>query len=237
MYVSLIGGNRRSTKSVWPLLVVLTLAGGSVHPRAAAAPANAPAEDSGIGFSEPQGTYVELPDPKRPGKWLWKLWGEGLSGESRGGGLQATMSDVFAILYSKGIPSAILKAPTVHGDYASGVLVATGRVSFTAATAAYLSKVDRDLAETAGLPYPQSSQQRAGIVNQAEAMTAQNSWVKADKVTWYSRDNKGAGSGVATGNVVFHDGRSGAVARTPRLNFDGLLQRVESAGGVAGSVP
>jgi hypothetical protein len=57
--------------------------------------------------------------------------------------------------------------------------------------------------------------------------------IRADKVKWSALTNKG----VATGHVVFHDGKSGMIVRTPRLDFDTKMETVQSSEGYSGTLP
>jgi lipopolysaccharide assembly outer membrane protein LptD (OstA) len=57
-------------------------------------------------------------------------------------------------------------------------------------------------------------------------------WIKAERVTWSAKTNKG----VATGNVIMRYGQSGMTVHTPRLYFDTALRTVQSSAGY-GTLP
>jgi hypothetical protein len=111
---------------------------------------------------------------------------------------------------------------TVHG--VSGVLYDKGAASarFTAplATGDSGTEVVVAYADAAGQVF-------------VESLVTKGTWMRADKVTWSAATNKG----VATGHVVFHDGKSGMLARTPALDFNTKLSSIQTSEGYRGTLP
>jgi hypothetical protein len=65
------------------------------------------------------------------------------------------------------------------------------------------------------------------------SLAPKGTWIHADKVIWSAVTNKG----VATGHVVFHDGKSGMLARSPALAFDTKLDSIQTSEGYRGTLP
>lgn len=57
-------------------------------------------------------------------------------------------------------------------------------------------------------------------------------WLKADEVTWYAKLNRG----LAVGNVVMHNSRTGLTVHSPQLGFDTALKTLQSSAGY-GTLP
>ncbi len=168
--------------------LLLTASAGSV---AAPAP-KAPPLDIGVSGSAGQ---ILQPDPKLPGRFLWKMYVRGATGAAQGGGFLGTLTGVTALLYQHGLLSARMYAPTATGNSAQQVIVATGPG-------------------------------RVRVVS----VTQPGTTLEADKMTWYARKN----TIIATGNVVYHNGRTGLTMRVPgSMNADTVLKSVSFGKGTA----
>ncbi len=112
-----------------PLVAALALAWAMALPAAAKTRPKAPSVPAGAALSinSSQGQIFQ-PDPKSPGHFLWKIWMQGITGSSVGGGFEGTLTGVTAYLFQKGAASARLTAPTARGDSAQQTIVASGRV-------------------------------------------------------------------------------------------------------------
>ena len=89
----------------------------------AAKPASTPPVNIGVSGTAGQ---IFQPDPKLPGKFLWKLYVQGATGAAQDNGFQGKLTGVTAILYQHGTASALMTAPTANGNSTSQVIVATG---------------------------------------------------------------------------------------------------------------
>jgi len=99
-----------------------------------ATPRAAKSDHPGVDVSAPGGGYIAQPDPKRPGKYLWKLWTGPFSFQSPAGQVgqrevTGALHNITAILFQNGVASAQMRAPTATGDYAHAVVVAGGGVT------------------------------------------------------------------------------------------------------------
>lgn len=79
-----------------------------------------------------EGIRGSLPDPKLPGKLLWRFSARSLAGVNSAGGLQGTLLGVDATFFQKGAPAARLLAPKVQMDGTKKRVAASGRVKMTA---------------------------------------------------------------------------------------------------------
>lgn len=96
----------------------------------ASKPASPPGGLQNLGFTG-QGIYVSLPDPKRAGRMLWKLWAKnGQFGPSSGKGYTVTAEGVTALLFQAGRLDAKMTAPQARGDTAQQTIVASGGVTY-----------------------------------------------------------------------------------------------------------
>ena len=76
-----------------------------------------------------QGVTAVLPDPKHPGKPLWKLLARSVDAGPTGlSGYAVVLHDVAATLYQNGIPEAYMTAPRAVGDQSTRTITATGGV-------------------------------------------------------------------------------------------------------------
>ena len=82
---------------------------------------------SGVGVTG-QGSYVTQPDPKRPGKYLWKLWAREFIIEAPDKAVSGTLKGVSAVLFQNGKESARMVAPQAQGNNVQSIIVATGGV-------------------------------------------------------------------------------------------------------------
>jgi hypothetical protein len=82
---------------------------------------------SGVGVTG-QGSQVLQPDPKRPGKYLWKLWAREFVIESPSKGVSGTMKGISAVLFQNGAPSATMAAAQAKGNNVQNIIVASGGV-------------------------------------------------------------------------------------------------------------
>jgi len=77
-----------------------------------------------------QGMTMTLPDPKFPGtgKLLYYLHAAGADGHTDpDGSFHGSMTKIWARLYQKGVPSAVLTAPLAQGGGTSKAIVITGK--------------------------------------------------------------------------------------------------------------
>jgi hypothetical protein len=73
-------------------------------------------------------TYAVQPDPKHPGKFLWKMWSSGFVLLNPGSEITVTVKDVSALLYQNQMPAAKMHAPTATYDNNQKTIDATGGV-------------------------------------------------------------------------------------------------------------
>lgn len=74
-----------------------------------------------------QDVTMSVPDPKMPGgKLLYYLRAVSASGQSEPDGFHGTMTKIWARLYQKGVPSAVLTAPRAQGGSTKKSVVVTG---------------------------------------------------------------------------------------------------------------
>ena len=177
--------NRRLALALllWPLSAVVLAA-----PPAKKAP---PAPD-GLSANA-QLPVVTLPDPKYPGRLLIEAHARMAEGQSQDTGFLGDMTGVWARLYQKGVPAAVLTAPRAVGSSLKNSVVVTGT---------------------------------GGVV--VKSLTQPGTKLTADKVVWYASLNRI----VATGHVVYHDGKTGATMTGPVMNADTRLKTVSLTSGV-----
>lgn len=72
--------------------------------------------------------YAVQPDPKRQGKFLWKIWASEVSIANPARQITGDLSDVSAVLSHNGNAAASLHAPTAQGDYINRTVIASGGV-------------------------------------------------------------------------------------------------------------
>jgi hypothetical protein len=75
-----------------------------------------------------QGSYITQPDPKRPGKFLWKLWAREFIVKSPENSVSGSLIDISATLFSNGVPSATMTAARAEGDNVHNTIIATGGI-------------------------------------------------------------------------------------------------------------
>lgn len=130
---------------VLPVALLMTACGTSTEKFATSASA-APAKSAAQGHATPKtassdpmslseglgvsGSQVSIlqPDPKRPGKFLFKIWATGVTGASLPGTVQGTLSNVTAFLYQAGISTARMQAPRAFADSTKQSVVGSGGV-------------------------------------------------------------------------------------------------------------
>lgn len=100
----------------------------------AALSAAPPAKDNPLSHIGATGEVIRgsLPDPKTPGKLLWRFSARSVTGANSTGGLQGTLLGVDATFFQKGVPSARMTAPKVQMDNGKKIVIASGRVKMTA---------------------------------------------------------------------------------------------------------
>lgn len=76
-----------------------------------------------------QGFHATAPDPKRPTRLAWEMWGREGTGIPKNGGYAVHATGVTAYFYQKGAKSARLTADAADGDSATKQVVARGRAS------------------------------------------------------------------------------------------------------------
>ena len=102
--------------------------------KAASAPAKrtgVPKGLEGVGLTG-TGFSVVLPDPKRPGKPLWKIWAKTVSGNFASG--RGTVRGVTALMFHAGRQAAKMTAPQADYDDSSKTLIASGGVAYESLT-------------------------------------------------------------------------------------------------------
>lgn len=72
--------------------------------------------------------YAVQPDPKRPGKFMWKIWASGFTLLNPGNQITVTVQDVSALLFQAGQAAATLRAPLATYDNIKHTIVASGGV-------------------------------------------------------------------------------------------------------------
>lgn len=138
-----------------------------------------------------QGTVMDLPDPKFPGKGvpLLHVVAATVTGQSAETGLLGSMTRVSALLYQQGKQAATLTAPLARGDSLRGsvVVTATGGVFIRS------------------LLHPGTT-------------------LRADRLVWTpsARTNQI----VATGHVVWTDGKTHGTLKGPRATADTAVKTV-----------
>lgn len=139
-----------------------------------------------------QGVTVNLPDPKLPGKMMLEVRAREAFGQSADNGFLGRMTHVWARLYQKGVPAAILTAPNVQGSSLKKTIVVTAT---------------------------------GGVV--IKSLTQPGTKLSADQVVWYASVNKI----VATGHVIYHDGKTGATMTGPQALADTNLKTLQIVSG------
>lgn len=140
---------------------------------------------------------VTLPDPKYPGHLLIEAHARTADGQSAENGFLGNMTGVWARLYQKGVPVAVLTAPRAVGSSRKNSVVVTGT---------------------------------GGVV--IKSLTQSGTKLTADKVVWYASADRI----VATGHVIYHDGKSGATMTGPWLKADTKLKSIQMGAGHATGV-
>lgn len=98
-------------------------------PQAAPKKATAPQAGAADNLAVSGQNYtIFQPDPKAPGKFLFKIYARGLRAQSVSNALTGTLTGVSAVLFQKGRATATLAAPTAQADSAQQVVTALGRV-------------------------------------------------------------------------------------------------------------
>jgi len=104
------------------LLLLLALGGASWAAPSGKKTAPAPLNLSGV----IQMPVVTLPDPKYPGRLMIEAHARTADGQSAENGFLGNMTGVWARLYQKGIPAAVLTAPHALGNSRKNSVVVTG---------------------------------------------------------------------------------------------------------------
>lgn len=94
-------------------------------PKHAAAPQAGAADNLGVAG---QGVTIFQPDPKAPGRFLFKIYAKGISGQSVSNAFTGALTGVSAVLFQKGRATATLAAPLARADSAQQTVTASGRV-------------------------------------------------------------------------------------------------------------
>lgn len=143
-----------------------------------------------------QGTIMDLPDPKFPGKGvpLLHVRAATVTGQSAENGFLGSMTQVSALLYQKGKSAATLTAPLARGDSLRGnvVVTATGGVFIRS------------------LLHPGTT-------------------LRADRLVW--TPSAPTDQIVATGHVVWTDGKTHGTLRGARATADTAVKTVTMSSG------
>lgn len=94
-------------------------------PAKAAKPSAGAADNLGVSG---QAVTIFQPDPKLPGKFLFKIYARGITGQSVSSSFSGALTGVSAVLFQKGQASATLSAPTARADSGQQQVTASGRV-------------------------------------------------------------------------------------------------------------
>lgn len=140
--------------------------------------------------------YAVLPDPKHPGKLLWKLWASGFTLFNPGNQITVTVQNVSALIFQAGKPAATLRAPTATYDNTAHTIVASGGVF-------------------------------------VRSYTEEGTTLRADNVVF----NATTGKLLATGHVVYHNGKTQMEVHTNSLNGDARLKTLSSDTGGSVALP
>jgi hypothetical protein len=136
-----------------------------------------------------QGTVIDLPDPKFPGKAvpLLHVVAATATGQSAENGFLGSMRQVSALLYQQGKQALTLTAPLARGDSLRGSVVVTAT---------------------------------GGVF--ARSLLHPGTTLRADKLVW--TPNARTGQIVATGHVIFTDGKTGATMKGQRATADTAMK-------------
>ena len=73
--------------------------------------------------------YAVQPDPKRPGKFMWKIWASGFTLLNPGKQITVNVQNMSALLFQAGQAAATLHAPRATYDNIQHTIVASGGVN------------------------------------------------------------------------------------------------------------
>ena len=115
----------RILRQMLPLILLLVSA---AHAAPKAAPPDPTSPLAGLDVSGSQVSILQ-PDPKRPGKFVFKIWAAGVNGAALpGNNVQGTLSSVTALLFQKGVVTARMLAPKAFADSTKQSVVGSGGV-------------------------------------------------------------------------------------------------------------
>lgn len=116
-------------RTLWVIALALGWMGTACVMQAAPKKASAPSAGAADNLSVAgQGVTIFQPDPKAPGKFLFKIYAHGITGQSVSNAFTGALTGVSAVLFQKGRATATLAAPLARADSAQQMVTASGRV-------------------------------------------------------------------------------------------------------------
>lgn len=117
---------------LWPLALgcglLVCASAMQAAPKHAAAPQAGAGDNLGVAG---QGVTIFQPDPKAPGRFLFKIYARRITGQSVSNAFSGALTGVSAVLFQKGRATATLSAPLARADSGQQVVTASGRVHVT----------------------------------------------------------------------------------------------------------
>lgn len=116
-------------RTLWPLALALGWLGTAcivqAGPKKASAPQAGAADNLAV---TGQVNTIFQPDPKAPGRFLYKIYARGIVAQSVSNAVTGSLTGVSAVLFQKGRATATLAAPLARADSAQQTVTASGRV-------------------------------------------------------------------------------------------------------------